>query len=300
MDARLLGGVGLLLPIVAIALYRTADPPDLNPTKADKTEAGEGEEGEEGGWGWLARLPASSPEKNTELARSLGLPASSPEKNTELARSLGTAKKANNLKEVRADDLIEGKDYYIEMVGRYKNEYRQSGKAIGIAFTKIITFKEIKEDFKKIEKELGDNKFSKFDCGIGLDNFDSNDKFVVFEKVIPVNPGERECGICEYGFYPPLPDDWDTMTVEEKTVSRGGYKFFEKESTRIIQQVQMRNLMKTHPEKFDDLPDDVIEGEVSQYVGGKKRKKVKSKKVKSEKVKRKKKNKTEKNKTKKK
>ena len=290
MDTRLLGGVGLLLPIVAIALYRRADPPDLNPTKAGEGKGeGEGEAGEEGvGWGWLARLPASSPEKNAELAR-----------------SLGKAKEVKNMKEVRAEDLIEKKDYYIEMVGRYKNEYRQSGKAIGIAFTKIITFKKIKEDFKKIEEELGDNKFYKFDCGIGLDNFDPNDKFVVFEKVIPVNPGERECGICEYGFYPPLPDDWDTMTVEEKTVSRGGYKFFEKESTRIIQQVQMRNLMKTHPEKFDDLPDDVIEGEVSQYVGGKKRKKVKSKKVKrkkvkSEKVKRKKKNKTEKNKTKKK
>ena len=212
-----------------------------------------------------------------------------------MARSVGTAEEADNLEEVRAEDLIKGKNYYIEMVGPHKNEYRKSGKAIGITFTEIITYEEIK-------KRLKPNKFKKTEFGgLGLDwvSDKPNQKFVVFNSVVPVNRGVRECGICKYSYFPPIPDDWDKMTDKEKSVSRGGYKFFEIENTKIIERAIMRKTIRQN-KQLGHLPDDIINKITNKYTGGKKRKtKKRSKKVKSKKVKRKKKNKTEKNKTKK-
>jgi len=306
MDASVLDAnvLGLLLPIIAtaaIALYRTAHPPVLNPTKADKTEAGEGEEKtpmenlqnkESGG----EQAAAEADQAEADQAEADQAEARRAEEIAKLARSAGTAEEAN-LPEVPAKDLEIGKNYYIEMVGRYKNKFRQSGKALGIAFKKTITFKDI-------EEQLGPEKFYKFDCGIGLDCFEPNDIFVEFERVDSVNDEGRECGICRYEFYPATPNKWNTYTDEEKTVSRGGYKFFEEKKIQIVKKalrIQALRQALRNDDTYQHLPPDIIP-EITKYAGGKKRKskRKKSKKVKSKKLKRKKKNKTEKNKTKKK
>lgn len=123
------------------------------------------------------------------------------------------------MEEVKVENLEKGKDYFIQMVGRYLNQHRKSGKAIAINFIKTLTFRQIRDmpNFQNID--LG---------GIHPDYFEDDDLFVQFEKVIPVNPELNECGICHYTFYPPIPPSWDNLTEEQKTMSRGGYRFFKR------------------------------------------------------------------------
>ena len=123
------------------------------------------------------------------------------------------------MEEVKVESLEKREDYNIQMVGRYLNEHRKSGKAIAINFIKTLTFRQIRDmpNFQNID--LG---------GIHPDNFDDDDLFVQFEKVIPVNPEFNECGICHYTYYPAILPSWDNLTEEQKTISRGGYRFFKR------------------------------------------------------------------------
>ena len=301
MDASVLG---LLLPTsataAAIALfYRRAPPPPPNTMTADNNKNKETEEEK--------NYKTADNNKNNKTEEEKSYKTADNNKNNETggeqpalverssdliadliaewARGLGTAEEAN-LKEVRAEDMIKGKNYYIEMVGRYNNEHRQSGKAIGISFTKTITYEEI-------EEQLNSNEFARIEFGgLGPEYFNDhrNQKFVVFDSVVPVNRGVRECGICMYRYFPPIPDNWKKYKEDEINVSRGGYKFFEKiEKENIIKEKIVGKIVGKK------LPDDVIPI-IGNFMGGKKRK---SKRKKSKKLKRKKKNKTEKNKTKK-
>lgn len=121
------------------------------------------------------------------------------------------------MEEVKVENLEEGKDYFIQMVGLYLNEHRKSGKAIAINFIKTLTFGELERMPNLFDIEFG---------GIHPGNFENDDLFVQFEKVIPVNPESHECGICHYTYYPPILPSWDNLTEEQKTMSRGGYRFF--------------------------------------------------------------------------
>jgi hypothetical protein len=123
------------------------------------------------------------------------------------------------MEEVKVENLEKGKDYFIQMVGRYLNEHRKSGKGIAINFIKTLTFGELERMPNLFDFEFG---------GIHPGSFDNDDLFVQFEKVIPVNPESHECGICHYTYYPPIPPSWDNLTEEQKTMSRGGYRFFKR------------------------------------------------------------------------
>lgn len=123
------------------------------------------------------------------------------------------------MEEVKVENLEKGKDYFIQMVGRYLNEHRKSGKGIAINFIKTLTFGELERMPNLFDFEFG---------GIHPGSFDNDDLFVQFEKVIPVNPESHECGICHYTYYPPIPPSWDNLTEEQKTISRGGYRFFKR------------------------------------------------------------------------
>ena len=47
------------------------------------------------------------------------------------------------MEEIRPNNLQLGKNYYIQMVGRFKNQYLETGRSIGIRFIRSIKFKEI-------------------------------------------------------------------------------------------------------------------------------------------------------------
>jgi hypothetical protein len=122
------------------------------------------------------------------------------------------------MEEVKINDLEPGKDYYIQLVGRYLNQHRKSGKAIGINFQKTVSFREI--------KGLG------LDLTLSPDNFDDDDLFAQFKEVVAVNPGTRECGICHYDYYPSILPSWYNLTDEQRRRTRGGYQFFKKTKTK--------------------------------------------------------------------
>ena len=134
------------------------------------------------------------------------------------------------MKEVRPNKLENGEDYYIEMVGRYKNRYRESGKAIGKGFIRTITFGEI------LQEGHGSIDFG----GISPDCFNDDDIFVKFQKVVPVNPDERECGICHYKFYPATTDNFNELTLDQSVWSCGGYKFFKMKTPELVKKVKMQ------------------------------------------------------------
>ena len=168
------------------------------------------------------------------------------------------------MEEVRPNNLQVGKDYYIEMVGRYKNQHRQSGKAIGRGFIKTITFGEI----------IQQQGYGAINCGIHPDCFNGPDIFVQFREVVPVNPGERACGICNFNDLPATKDNFNTMTNEEKAVSCGGYKFFKMKKKELMKRVQNKAMDKDRPGIAAQPGMDSglgVKSEVASFMGGKKR-----------------------------
>ena len=113
--------------------------------------------------------------------------------------------------EVKASELEVGKDYYIQMVGQYKNHHRRSGKAIGRGFIKTVTFADLEG------RPRG--------AGIGPDNFNDDHVFVEFREVVPI-PGE-ECGICNFKYFPVPDPSYHDRDEEGKQNHTGGYLFFE-------------------------------------------------------------------------
>ena len=166
------------------------------------------------------------------------------------------------MEEVRPNNLEVGKDYYIEMVGsQVTNEYRESGKAIGRGFIRTITLQEI----------LNEDREYSGDYGINPEAFDMDHIFVQFREVVPVNPGRRACGICDFQFYPVPHPDYYTLNEEQKKRSSGGYIFFNINKKALIKRVQDQAMAAWRP----DLPD-VEEGagpksHVASFIGGKKR-----------------------------
>tara|TARA_B100001250_G_scaffold338170_1_gene305184 strand:- start:567 stop:1055 length:489 start_codon:yes stop_codon:yes gene_type:complete len=115
--------------------------------------------------------------------------------------------------EVQVSELEVGNDYSIQMVGRYKNAIRGSGKAIGRGFIRTVTFDEIKHN--------RDLQFG----GISPDVFNDYHVFVQFSEVVPIDGAE--CGICDYRYFPAVFTAWYDMDSEQKKRSSGGYRFFE-------------------------------------------------------------------------
>ena len=135
------------------------------------------------------------------------------------------------MEEVKIKDLEPGKDYYIQLVGRYLNkDFHNSGKAIGINFKKTLTFSEIR---------IMPN-FSKINFIHGPGYYNDDDLFAQFEKVNPVNPGTSECGICHYEYYPSILPSWDTLEDEEKLDDNGGGQFFKMKKPEILLDSAMR------------------------------------------------------------
>ena len=123
------------------------------------------------------------------------------------------------MEEVKINDLVPGKNYYIQLVGRYLNQRRKSGKAIGINFQKTVSFREIM-DIPGLD----------FTLSPGI--FYDDDLFAQFEKVVAVNPGTRECGVCGSDYYPSILPSWYNLTDEQRRRNRGGYQFFKKTKTK--------------------------------------------------------------------
>lgn len=146
------------------------------------------------------------------------------------------------MQEVRPDGLEVGKDYYIQLVGRYTNNpHRQSGKAIGKSFIRTITF-------EQVTREYG------WDVNVGIhpNYFNNNDIFVQFREVVPVNTGDdaRECGICDFEFhylYPATRDNFNALTEEEKAEDMGGYQFFEMNKLKLMNRLTERAMNKDRP-----------------------------------------------------
>ena len=160
------------------------------------------------------------------------------------------------MEEVKIKDLKPGKDYYIQLVGSYftHNDYRESGKAIGINFQKTVTFREL----------IHDNMNNGLDLTLSLDSFKNDDLFAQFEKVVPVNPDTpHKCGICHYEYYPSILPSWDNLTDEQKEISRGGYQFFKIKKQETVQ--VMRN--KIH----ETMSPTVLSSHVRKFLGGKTR-----------------------------
>ena len=174
------------------------------------------------------------------------------------------------MEEVRPNDLEVGQDYYIQMVGRFaRNVHRQSGKAIGKGFIGTLTFGEIVEQY-------GDGAIN---CGIHPDCFNAPDIFVQFREVVPVNPGGRPCGICNYQFYPAAGDNWDTMTdpngqlttEELQRVSCGGYKFFRMNKKEIEKRVAERAMKQGVEQVAPVTAVPGVKTYMTSFMGGKKR-----------------------------
>jgi hypothetical protein len=200
------------------------------------------------------------------------------------------------MEEVRPNNLVVGEDYYIQMVGRYKNEHHQSGRAIGRGFIQTITFGEI----------IQQQGYDAINCGIHPDCFNFPDIFVQFSKVEPVNPGARACGICDYQFYPATPANFDTLNNERKARACGGYKFFKMNKKELIKRVATQAMDKGRPGIADQASDDVslhrdVQSYVSSFMGGKKRRRKSRRKTrrKTRKTKRKSRKRRRKRKTKK-
>ena len=188
------------------------------------------------------------------------------------------------MEEVRPNNLIVGQDYYIQMVGRYKTDRRQSGKAIGRGFIRTITFGEIIEQDGR----------GAIDCGIHPDCFEFTDIFVQFSKVEPVNgPDGRVCGICDYQFYPATLPSFDTLNNEQKNQSCGGYKFFKMNKKELIKRVATQAMDKCRPGIAGSGSDGslplALQKIVKSYMGGKKRRRKSRRKTrrKTRKIKRK-------------
>lgn len=168
------------------------------------------------------------------------------------------------MEEVRPNNLEVGKDYYIEMVGRYKNEHRQSGKAIGREFIQTITFGEI----------IQQQGYDAINCGIHPDCFNGPDIFVQFREVVPVNPGARACGICDYQFYPATQANFNTLNNEQKARACGGYKFFKMNKKELIKRVANQAMDKDRPGIAAQPGMDSgmgVKSHVMSFTGGKKR-----------------------------
>ena len=139
------------------------------------------------------------------------------------------------MEEVKVENLEPGKDYYIQLVGRYFNRHRKSGKAIGINFIKRFTFRELRSM----------PNFSNMNLTLHPDNFENDELFAQFEKVVPVNPARPDnCGICHYEYYPSILPSWDNLTDEQKPNSRGGYQFFKMKKQKIEQKHALNTLME--------------------------------------------------------
>lgn len=189
--------------------------------------------------------------------------------------------------EVRPNNLQVGEDYHIEMIGRYKNEYRESGKAIGRGFIKTITFGEI----------IQQQGYGAVNCGIHPDCFNGPDIFVQFREVVPVNPGTRPCGICDYQFYPAAPANFNRLNSEQKAQSCGGYQFFKINKKELMKRLANQAMDKGQASDNVSLPRDV-KSHVSRFMGGKKRRR-KSRRKTRRKTKRKSRKRRRKRKTKK-
>ena len=167
------------------------------------------------------------------------------------------------MEEVRPNNLQVGQDYYIEMVGRGKNQYRQSGKAIGKGFIKTITFEEIIQQHGRAPSS-----------GISPHCFDGPEIFVQFREVVPVNPDGRACGICDYQYYPATRDNFNTLTNEEKATSCGGYIFFKMNKKELMKRVQNQAMDKDRPGIAAQPGMDSglgVKSRVASFMGGKKR-----------------------------
>tara|TARA_Y100000389_G_scaffold110139_2_gene107262 strand:+ start:1441 stop:2031 length:591 start_codon:yes stop_codon:yes gene_type:complete len=168
------------------------------------------------------------------------------------------------MEEVQPNNLEVGKDYYIEMVGRYSKYHRQSGKAIGKGFIKTITFGEIVQQ----------QGYDAIICGIDPGCFDDPDIFVQFREVVPVNPYGRACGICNYQFYPATFDTFNTMTREQQRWSCGGYKFFKIKKKELMKRITNQVMDKDHPGMAAQPSMDSglgVKSNVAGFMGGKKR-----------------------------
>ena len=156
------------------------------------------------------------------------------------------------MQEVRPHDLEVGKHYYIQLVGRYAaNQHRESGKAVGKRFKRMITFHDI-------TREYG---WDGINVGIHPETFNNNDIFVQFNEVVSVSEffgnnednikvSGRPCGICDFEFhylYPATMDNFNELTEEQKAEDRGGYQFFEMKRKELKKRLTEQALNKDRP-----------------------------------------------------
>ena len=166
------------------------------------------------------------------------------------------------MEEVIVNNLEIGKDYYIQIVGRYATHDLQSGKAIGKKFKRTLTF-------QTLLQELGPE--GNFDVGIPVHCFENNRLFVEFEEVVPVNPGVRECGICHFRFYPAVSAYFNGMTPEEQNASCGGYKFFKMKRDE-VEKRWADSVMKQGVKQVDSAREEpALSANMTSFMGGKKR-----------------------------
>jgi len=89
------------------------------------------------------------------------------------------------MQQVQPNDMVVGENYYIQMVGRFLNQYRESGKALGIHFIGLTTWNQVDQSL---------------DYGLSHDLFNDNDILVQFQHAQAIN-NNRACGICHYRYY---------------------------------------------------------------------------------------------------
>ena len=176
------------------------------------------------------------------------------------------------MEEVSPNNLQVGQDYYIQMVGRFARSARhQSGKAIGKGFIRTLTFREV-------EEQQGYDATA-WPGGLHPDCIHPLDIFVQFREVVPVNPGGRPCGICNYQFYPAAGDHWDTMTdptgqfttEELQRLRCGGYKFFKMNKKEIEKRVAERAMKQGVEQVAPVTAVPGVKTHMTSFMGGKKR-----------------------------
>ena len=89
------------------------------------------------------------------------------------------------MQQVQPNDMVIGENYYIQMVGRFLNQYRESGKALGIHFIGLTTWNQVDQSL---------------DYGLSQDLFNDDDILVQFQHAHAIN-NNRACGICHYRYY---------------------------------------------------------------------------------------------------
>jgi len=180
-----------------------------------------------------------------------------------------------NMKEVNIEDLQPGREYYIQReFGAYVNPHNESGRAIGKNLLNVIAYKDIPDK-------------SGLKTGLSPD-FNDDELFAQFEKVVPANPGIGYCGICDYNYYPSVGTNWDNLTVEQKQRSRGGYKFLERKIPGILYDSFMRQELSKAALITEGRPIETkyMTPAPGTWLGGRRRRKTKTKRRRKTKTKR--------------